>query len=476
MDDSIVLGIVAIIIGGLLFILFARSRSKDNDDNISADVPPFPGPYQPQPDPEPQFTRNTGRRFTLAELRRAEAGKYSWDDSGTVFEVNTDGSVTVVGHFDPAELSQPACGTQYANTTGRQFTLAELRRAETGKYSWDESGTVFEINTDGSVTIVGHFDPAELLIDPVEDLYEKLVEDGLPDMLPSLWSYIGYASGEPHYNAHIAYNDTVLSFFETCLSFDFIKDAAFPVSPKVPDQQSLVRLICEIGSGIIFLLPHSEKEFLFALGAQSCLRRHFADKLKVIISSPAVIGALWTGVVKNSDKLFRISYAYSNGDYYQCCNMTVENGVYEVNQILTSSIIQPDDFTSAIYRIFRGCMTYYQILTGNILKDIVLIDANPYPVSLMELENGRTVKIYELADDAISIPGRLSINDLTITRDKTLALVFGSSVLIDDIATTMEISDIITSVTIEIFADSTMTLLVKTPSGDRSIDLGGLIG
>ena len=70
----------------------------------------------------------------------------------------------------------------------RRFTLAELRAAPDGMYHWDEGGSVFAVNDDGSVTMVGTFDPSEA--DPVTELYENLVSDGLGEMLPAHWTFL----------------------------------------------------------------------------------------------------------------------------------------------------------------------------------------------------------------------------------------------------------------------------------------------
>lgn len=40
------------------------------------------------------------------------------------------------------------------NAAMRHFTLAELRAAPDGMYHWDEGGSVFAVNNDGSITMV----------------------------------------------------------------------------------------------------------------------------------------------------------------------------------------------------------------------------------------------------------------------------------------------------------------------------------
>jgi len=352
------------------------------------------------------------------------------------------------------------------------FTLAELKRLEVGKYSWDETGCVFEINSDGSVTIVGHFDPMELLIDPEQEMYDKLIEDGLLDMLSSMWSFVG---SNPEVGSYMVCDNVILSSDDYSLSIEGIKEATFSASSIVADIPSLIRLICKENDGHLFLLPNNEKEFLFALGVQSCIHRHFGENLKVRISSPAVMGALWSGILSNTDKTARISYAFSKDGDYRCCNMTVENGIYEVTQLLTSSIIQPEDLTTAINRISRSCLIISGTLRGYV-NDVLLLDMAPYPISVLVLEHGRTVKIYDLKSDSNLIPTRRLVNDLNITQEQTLALVIGTSIIIHDIAQELGLTDTIIIIGIEIDADMAITLIAETVRGSQTLNIGNLIG
>lgn len=188
----------------------------------------------------------------------------------------------------PADIKQ--ANIPYGN---RKFSLKELRQAEDGKYNWDETGCVFEVNNDGTVTLVGSFDPAELLVDPVDELYDSLVEDSLLEMLPHIWSFVTHRVHET--GAYFVHGDAILYTDDYIVKEDTVKEAVFTSSAPIADVPSLVRLICKEMKGYLFLLPVNEKEFLFALGAQACLRRHIPEGLNIRISSPATMGALWTG-------------------------------------------------------------------------------------------------------------------------------------------------------------------------------------
>ena len=71
----------------------------------------------------------------------------------------------------------------------RQFTWQELLDAPKGTYEWSEDGVVFVVQNDGSCTVVGKFNPAEMQ-DSVERLREKLIGGEILYMFPRLWCFL----------------------------------------------------------------------------------------------------------------------------------------------------------------------------------------------------------------------------------------------------------------------------------------------
>lgn len=359
--------------------------------------------------------------------------------------------------------------------SGRQFTLAELRQAEAGKYSWDETGCVFEINSDGSVTVVGHFDPAELVADPILELYGRMEADGLPDMLPRIWSmYVRKAENEPYRKFILASGNEYMAADDfgpdiaDIKEIDFCRfedDALYPMTD----------LLLKANEAHIILMPCNEKEFILSLGAQAYITRIFEGRVRVRISSPAVMGAFWSAINSNRISASNFSFAFGSGDDYRCCNMISGDGVYEVQQLLTSSIIQPADELSALDRIARGCITQFLILEGNI-KNVLLLGMLPCTMSLLLKENGRVIKIYDIIGESIAIPIRREEKDITISPGNTVSFLIGENELIEDLISEYGIPYGSIDISIESYADMNIILKIKASGRNYEINIGNLIG
>lgn len=251
-----------------------------------------------------------------------------------------------------AENPQPSVHS----ISDRLFKLAELKRAEVGKYNWDDSGCVFEVNEDGSVTIIGHFDPAELLINPQQELYDKLVENGFFEMLPKLWGVYDHENDELGYKKFwLSYNGGVSFIAPDSYLLEYLKTSRLNAyNPNEGDNPLVSVILKGTKNTIIFLLPMNEKEFILCLGAQACIRRFWGNDIAVRISSPTTMGAFWIGVSSNNQKP-TVSFAFGEAYDYKCCNMNGGDGLYEVMGLLSESVIRPLPLMNSLDMIAHGC-------------------------------------------------------------------------------------------------------------------------
>ena len=358
----------------------------------------------------------------------------------------------------------------------RLFTLAEIKQAEDGKYSWDETGCVFEINSDGSVTIIGHFDPAELLVDPVQEMVDRLDNDGLIDMMPRMWSFqaANNRGGEDD-TFVVAWNDEILSVPSCPHTIDEIKAISLILSSFEGGKSVITFILSKTAEGYLILMPCNEKEYILSLGAKACVERAFGNKIKVKISSPSVMGAFGIAIVGASDKLSKISFAFGEGEDYMCCNLLADDGVCEVKELLRSSIIQPTGIFTSIQHIAKGCMVQTLIREGR-NKDYLLLDMFPYTMSLLLKENGRVIKIYDSISGPMLIPTRQGDKDISIGPSKTLSFIIGSNELIEDVMAECNAPYGEIGVFIEIDSDMGVSIKVIYNEVDFKINIGELIG
>lgn len=354
----------------------------------------------------------------------------------------------------------------------RWFTLDELRHAE-GKYSWDETGYVFEINSDGSVTIVGRFDPAELLVDPVLEMVERLTNDGLIEMLPRMWSFHAINNGGVENDTFVvAWNDDILSVPACSHTIDEVKAVSLIPSSFEGGKSVVAVILSKTANGYLILMPSNETEYILSLGAKACVERAFGNKVKVRISSPSVMGALGIAITHASDKLSRISFAFGEGEDYMCCNMIADNGVYEVTELLHNSIIQPAETFIALQHIAKGCMAQFLVREGCV-TNYLLLDMFPYTMSLLLKENGRVIKIYDWVSEPTTIPTQW---EMSIDSTKTLSFLIGSNELIEDLITEFNIPDGKIEASIELDVNTNVMIKIASTVNDYKINVGELIG
>jgi len=358
----------------------------------------------------------------------------------------------------------------------RWFTLSELKQSEDGRYSWDETGCVFEINTDGSVTIVGRFDPAELLVDPIQEMFEQLSNDGLIDMLPRMWSFCAVNNGGGENDTFaVALNGEILSVPACPHTIEEVKELS--LLPSSIDLETFIfrYLISTIAKGYLILMPSNEKEYILSLGAKACIERALGDTVRVKISCPAAMGAFGIALLRSAANQLKISFAFGDGEDYMCCNLLADNGVYEVQKLLHESIILPLETVAAIQHIAKGCMVQSLILERRV-ANYTLIDMLPYTMSFLQKVNGRVIKIYDCISEPISIPTRQGDKDINIDANKTLSFLIGSNELIEDVMAECNAPYGKNGVFIEIDSDMNATIKVTSNNADYRINIGELIG
>ena len=404
--------ITVIIIGGILLLLFARLKSRNDDEMVEYT------PSSPQPAPIPPTPQ----------------------------------------------------------MTERLFTLAELKRAEDGKYNWDENGCVFEINSDGSVTIIGRFDPAELLVDPVQEMIERLNNDGLIEMLPRMCCFHTVSDKGGDDDAFLlVWNDDILSV-QTCPhTIDDVKSTSLILSSFETGKSVITQILSKIEYGYLTLMPSNEKEYILSLGAKACVERAVGNKVRVKIGSPAVMGAYGIAIARSGNKKSEISFAFGDGEDYMCCNLIADEGIYEVKKLLRSSIIQPTETFTALNHIAKGCMVQSLIREGRVM-DYCLIDMIPYTMSLLLKENGRVIKIYDYISETTSIPTKRGDKDINVDATKTLSFLIGSTELIDDVMDECNAPNGKIGAFIELDSNMDVEIKITSQYNDYKIKVGQLIG
>lgn len=332
----------------------------------------------------------------LATRKRKPRDGTAADGSGVGGYTGISGGAS--GGYDRPGTDAGSFGTD--GTAMRRFTLAELRAAPDGMYHWDEGGSVFAVNDDGSVTMVGTFDPSEA--DPVTELYENLVSDGLGEMLPAHWTFLISPGNEDmswHYYASIPEGG-----YEVVLP-DFGIGGSKPELVRIIDEGRIVpyessrgwpgciEALVHTGAGWVVLMPADQAEYTLSLGAKACIERHLAGRVQVHITSPAAMGAFWAALKPGANAHTRVSFAFGEGDSYQCCNLSAADGVYRVDSVAGQSIILPLERQTAIIQILTGALALSFADAGQ-LGQTEFDDMLYYPVALAVVGGTASTALY----------------------------------------------------------------------------------
>lgn len=316
------------------------------------------------------------------------------------------------------------------NAAMRHFTLAELRAAPDGMYHWDEGGSVFAVNNDGSITMVGTFDPSEA--DPDTDLYENLVSDGLGEMLPAHWTFL-ISLGNEDMSWHY-YSSIPEGGYEVVLP-DFGISGSKPELVRIIDEGRIVpyessrgwpgciEALVHTGAGWVVLMPADQAEYTLSLGAKACIERHLAGRVQVHITSPAAMGAFWAALKPGANAHTRVSFAFGEGDSYQCCNLSAADGVYRVDSVAGQSIILPLERQTAIIQILTGALALSFVDAGQ-LGQTEFDDMLYYPVALAVVGGTASTALYGSVNPT-PLPIAKGWFDISVPPGGRLALLIG---------------------------------------------------
>lgn len=367
----------------------------------------------------------------------------------------------------------------------RRFTLAELRAAPDGMYHWDEGGSVFAVNDDGSVTMVGTFDPSEA--DPVTELYENLVSDGLGEMLPAHWTFLISPGNDDmfwHYYASIPEGG-----YEVVLP-DFGIGGSKPELVRIIDEGRIIpyessrgwpgciEALVHTGAGWVVLMPADQTEYTLSLGAKACIERHLGGRVQVHITSPAAMGAFWAALKPGANAHTRVSFAFGEGDSYQCCNLSAADGVYRVDSVAGQSIILPLERQTAIIQILTGALALSFVDAGQ-LGQTEFDDMLYYPVALAVVGGTASDALYGSVNPT-PLPIAKGWFDISVPPGSCLALWIGhclTPVLQDVLAECGLAAPADIRAKIEIEAKGDMKIEIHAANGMiTTINVGQLIG
>lgn len=315
------------------------------------------------------------------------------------------------------------------NAAMRHFTLAELRAAPDGMYHWDEGGSVFAVNDDGSITMVGTFDPSEA--DPDTELYENLVSDGLGEMLPAHWTFLISPGNEDmswHYYASIPEGG-----YEVVLPVGI--GASKPELVRIIDEGRIIpyesshgwpgciEALVHTGAGWVVLMPADQTEYMLSLGAKACIERHFAGRAQVHITSPAAMGAFWAALKPGANAHTQVSYAFGEDDSYQCCNLSAADVVYRVDSVVGQSIILPLERQASVIQVLTGALALSFVDAGQLVQT-EFRDMLYYSVALTVVGGTASAALYGLVNPT-SVPTAEGWFDISVPSGGRLVLLIG---------------------------------------------------
>lgn len=320
----------------------------------------------------------------------------------------------------------------------RYFTLQELRTALPGKYNWDERGTVFEINDDGSITVVGQLIPTEIPCLSSENLRERLVGEGILDMLPRVWAFFERETVQgKEYKLYIESNQTSqlykLPAVEGSISEAYLMDALNSANrdeeERRIDMPNALQAIIDAKMGNVVLLPGNEREYILSMGAKACLDRLNRDgivSVRVNVSTPSIMGAF--GVVCGSKSNAKVSFVSACSLDYVRCDMEMADGICTVEGLFRSSIIPPLAGPVVANLIAKGILVSELIWVGK-MCDRMLMDVLPYSLSLAVVANGQTVQTICLLESGAIFPCTTSYIGVQLSLGQMVSLLIGKTVI-----------------------------------------------
>lgn len=354
----------------------------------------------------------------------------------------------------------------------RIFTLSELRMLN-NEFSWDESGCVFKINPDGSVSVAGRFNPEELNVDPDVMFREQMIASGLLDMLPPIWTHFIDNRG-PKMTAEINHQDYMF-YKPGCSCADLFNNIG-RILVRRTDESSLESLV-EYKAGIVVLVVLTSYEYAMALGAISCFKRLFGNKIRVTIALASELGALAKVIDGPLDVPRRVSWAYGKGEEYSCVGLFMDQGVIEETSIRKKQMILPHEGEEAYQTIMRGALAYSIMLNKCLdAHDMVFCREMPFPIEYALKQGNAILKRYPFLSCADPIPTARQLV-IDIKPGQTIAYHVGGVEILPDILG-YSIPDVVGEIKLEfmIEAHHWQYISIKHGSDGHKICINELIG
>lgn len=370
----------------------------------------------------------------------------------------------------------------------RIFTREELMSLGPN-YTSDESGNVFVINNDGSVTIVGQLatqqtpspmqPPTSYYSSYSSPEYNALIEGGIMDMMPATWAYFlpTLRDGDP---VRISIKSESMALGGVApLDIEDMEeiDIIMFFNDTSPDMtKNMLQSMAAGDPQFILLLPASVHEYIMSLGAAALLRRTFPEAL-VHISSPAVFGAYGAALQMGGlDRPTTTGFTFGG----QYCNISSVDSVFRVTGINNNAPVVHSNPESDLQLIGIGAFVYHAMIFLETIE-APLVDMMAYPIELYKFENGQLVQRLTLIQPGISVPVAGRQPAIACSPATQLSLFVGDIVLLENILanTFPELTGYSQiSVTAEIDPDPRLSFLLRvtTPMGERTIDIGALIG
>jgi len=371
----------------------------------------------------------------------------------------------------------PESGYTQQEYPTRVFSIEELRQLDKSRFSWDENGLVFEINIDGSVSEVGHFDLSDLAKLKDLELFESIASNGLLEMLPTIWSFCEGTAYNEHERRFVM--DTGgRSYMLSVPRYDGIDIATVFGDVELQEsEQTALQSLIKCGAGIVILMPSNVRDFIMSLGAKAYLDRLFAGTIKTSIVFPSQIGAFAKALKVRHDEHDEITFMY--GDNIECMESRLSNadGIYSVNTVRHIALRPNAAF--ALNYIANGALAL-SLVKERQIKDALLLPMEPYPMYFVLKDGDKTLKLYAVVTRPVSVPIFIRLNNnIEIMGGNKVAFRIGEYELIEDIVDQGgmildDSSQLLVGVDID--TDLSIDIWLKSGHKEATINLGQLIG
>lgn len=412
--------------------------------------------------------------YILAKPRKK---KRNSDD--TVRTIRLHPSTNTSGSFPTSQASATSSARRDTPIVeGATVTAEDIRNAPQGRYSWDETGAVFEVNDDGSVSSIGQYDIAELEISPKQKLFQQMKEDGLLEMLPRIWSFSTLSENtKGKWNFGISYlgrDESVECITDGANIIECVREGILAPQSADGEIPGLLNMLMSADEGTVVLMPFfNEQEYILSLGAQAYLNRMFDGKYKVLIVHPVEMSALWTAMKQGLDTNVKVTFASEIEGVYSCCSLTAANGEFTVKSISSSSIILPSSAHETYYGIASGAMVYSYLRQAEV-KGVNVTLLYTYPLSLV-VKDGASSHTYPFASQSKPLPYTDTLKSIPVSPNAEVSFAIGDCVVMDNVLEGLPVVD---SIDVCVRFGPATGVRLEVQGGDKVIisEIGALIG